>query len=349
MHGLTSSTRATPGVVGPSPSPRVLRGRSAAMTNLRRVLERVAPSDATVLLTGETGTGKGLVARALHNASRRAAGPFVHVDCASLAASVIESELFGHERGAFTGADAPRAGRLEAAALGTLFLDEVGELEARLQAKLLRALQDRAFERVGGTRTLTLGARIVAATNRDLRRAVAEGAFRADLYYRLQVVELELTPLRERLEDLPELVEHGLREAARRQGRPAPRVLDGFLAALAGHDWPGNIRELLNLLERVLAQGTGPVLDAADLGGLLGPWRGAAHGAGAHSVADRPDDRAGSRSGVGRPRDDRDRIVTALVTTGGNIARAARRLGLPRTTLRHRIAKHGLAHMIPRD
>ncbi len=349
MNGVTSSTRVAAGVSHPSLSPRLLRGRSAAMADLRRLLHHVAPSDATVLLTGETGTGKGLVARALHDASRRAAGPFVHVDCASLAESVIESELFGHERGAFTGADGPRAGRLESAALGTLFLDEVAELEPRLQAKLLRALQDRAFERVGGTRTLTLRARIVAATNRDLRRAVAEGRFRADLYYRLQVVEVELTPLRERLEDLPDLVEYGLREAARRQNRPTPCVLDGFLAALAAHDWPGNVRELLNLLERLLAQGSGPVLDAEDLGGLRGPWRGTAQGLGANAVADRAAARETSLSRAPRPPNDRDRIATALATTGGNIARAARRLGLPRTTLRHRIEKHGLAHLIPRD
>ena len=349
MRGLSSSRPAAIGLSAPSASLRALRGASSAMADLRRMLHRIAPSDATVLLTGQTGTGKGLVAQALHDASPRAAGPFVHVDCASLAASVIESELFGHERGAFTGADALRAGRLESAALGTLFLDEVGELEPRLQAKLLRALQDRVFERVGGTRTLTLRARVVAATNRDLPRAVAEGAFRADLYYRLQVVELELPPLRERLEDLPELVEHGLLEAARRHGRPPPRVLDGFLAALAAHDWPGNVRELLNLLERVLAQGAGPALDAADLGGLLGPWRGAASDIGPHAVADRRNDRAEPRSAIGRSCDDRDRIATALVTTGGNIARAARRLGLPRTTLRHRIAKHGLAHLVPRD
>lgn len=349
MHGLSSSRPAAIGVSAPSGALRVLRGGSAAMTNLRRMLQRIAASDATVLLTGETGTGKGLVAQALHDASPRAAGPFVHVDCASLAASVIESELFGHERGAFTGADVPRAGRLESAALGTLFLDELGELEPRLQAKLLRALQDRVFERVGGTRTLPLRARVVAATNRDLRRAIAEGAFRADLYYRLQVVELELPPLRKRLEDLPELVEYGLREAARRHGRPPPRVLDGFLAALAAHPWPGNVRELLNLVERVLAQGAGSVLDASDLEELLRPWRGPANGVDVHAVADRPDERMDSRFASARPCDDRDRIVTALVTTGGNIARAARRLGLPRTTLRHRIAKHGLAHLIPRD
>ncbi len=319
------------------------------MTDLRDTLRRVAASDATVLLTGETGTGKGLVARELHRASSRVREPFVHVDCASLATSVIESELFGHERGAFTGADAVRAGRFESSAAGTLFLDEVGELEPPLQAKLLRALEDRAFERVGGTQTLALRARVVAATNRDLRRAIADGRFRADLYYRLQVVEIELTPLRERLEDLPELVEHGLREAAHRQGRSAPRVRDGFLAALAAHDWPGNVRELLNLLERILAHGTGPQLGPDDLRGLLGPWRAGAHPVEPDRVLDGSPTARSPGPGSGPGPEDRDRIVTALVTTGGNIARAARRLGLPRTTLRHRIAKHGLVHLIPRD
>jgi DNA-binding NtrC family response regulator len=319
------------------------------MVELRSTLRRVAATDATVLLTGETGTGKGLVARELHRASQRAREPFVHVDCASLATSVIESELFGHERGAFTGADSARAGRLESAATGTLFLDEVGELEPRLQAKLLRALEDRAFERVGGTQTLKLRARVVAATNRDLPHAVAEGGFRADLYYRLQVVELELTPLRERLEDLPELVDHGLRESARRQGRSAPRVVDGFLAALAAHDWPGNVRELLNVLERILAHGAGPLLGPDDLRGLLGPWRAGLPPVDPDRVRDvSPIDR-GPGPASETERDDRDRIVTALVATGGNIARAARRLGLPRTTLRHRIAKHGLGQLIPRD
>jgi len=312
----------------------VVVGGSAAMAGLRRALRRIAASDATVLVTGETGTGKGLVARALHATSPRAAGPFVHVDCAALAPSVIESELFGHERGAFTGAEAPRSGRFEAAAGGTLFLDEVAELEPRLQAKLLRALQDRAFERVGGGRTLALAARVVAATNRDLRRAIADGSFRADLYYRLQVVELELPPLRARLDDLPALVEHLLHEGARRAARPAPRVTPAFLATLAAHDWPGNVRELANLMERLLALGGGPVLHAEDLDGAFSSWR---PGPPPAVVADAPD------------QGDAARIAVALAATGGNVARAARRLGLPRSTLRHRIAKHGLAHLIPRD
>jgi DNA-binding NtrC family response regulator len=321
---------------GQSP-PSVLIGSSAAITRLRRALHGVAASAATVLLTGETGTGKGLAARALHAASPRAAGPFVHVDCAALAPSVIESELFGHERGAFTGAEAPRAGRFEAAAAGTLFLDEVAELEPRLQAKLLRALHDRVFERVGGGRTLALSARVVAATNRDLRDAIARGTFRADLYYRLQVLELELPPLRARLDDLPELVAHLLAEAARRAGRPAPRATPAFVAALACHDWPGNVRELANLIERLIAQGASGWLDAAQLAGSFPPSR-----------AGRPPDRVADAPGPAGATDPSG-IAAALDAAGGNVARAARRLGLPRSTLRHRIAKHGLGHLIPKD
>ena len=241
-----------------------LAGDSAAIARLRQSLRRVARADATVLLRGETGTGKGLVARLLHDASTRAAAPFAHVDCAALAPSVIESELFGHERGAFTGADACRAGRLEAAAGGTLFLDEIAELEPRLQAKLLRALQDRTFERVGGARTLTLQARVVAATHRDLRRMVADGSFRADLYFRLQVFEVTLPPLRERLDDIPALVARGLAAIAARSGGAPPHCTAAFVDALALHRWPGNVRELWNLLERSVVHDDDGVLDAAD-------------------------------------------------------------------------------------
>jgi two-component system response regulator AtoC len=331
----------------PSPADPLapLVGGSPALARLRASVSRAAAVDTTVLLTGETGTGKGLVARLLHVASPRAAEPWVHVDCAALAPTVIESELFGHERGAFTGAAGARTGRLESAGRGTLFLDEVGELEPRLQAKLLRALQDRTFERVGGSRTLPVTARVVAATNRDLRRAVADGSFRADLYYRLQVLELRLPPLRERREDLPALAEQALREVSDRLGRRAPRMGDGFLAALAAHSWPGNIRELRNVLERLLVQGAGPELGDGDLAAALTP------GPPGLAVHETPmTARAPSVRSAGPPGpEEREPIVAALVATGGNVARAARRLGLARSTLRHRIVRHGLAHLIPRD
>jgi transcriptional regulator with GAF, ATPase, and Fis domain len=317
-----------------------LAGDSRAIAKLRHSLRRVAHSDATVLLRGETGTGKGLVARLLHDASARAAAPFAHVDCAALAPSVIESELFGHERGAFTGADACRPGRLEAAARGTLFLDEIAELEPRLQSKLLRALQDRTFERVGGTRTLSLNARVVAATHRDLRRGVAEGSFRADLYFRLQVFEVTLPPLRERLEDLPALVARGLDAIAARIGRASPCCTDTFVAALAHYGWPGNVRELWNLLERLVVHDDDGLLDAADAEAALDSSMGefSAGPPPPIPVAEAPE------SG-----DDRSRIAAALVAAGGNVARAARRLGLARTTLRHRIERYGLHELIPRD
>jgi transcriptional regulator with GAF, ATPase, and Fis domain len=319
-----------------------LAGESRVVATLREALRRIARADATVLLRGETGTGKGLAARLLHDASPRAGAPFVHVDCAALAPSVIESELFGHERGAFTGADACRPGRLEAAARGTLFLDEIAELEPRLQAKLLRALQDRVFERVGGPRTLALGARVVAATHRDLRSAVASGAFRADLYFRLQVCEVTLPPLRERLEDLPLLARRGLEKIAARAGRATPRPTGAFLEVLARHPWPGTVRELENLLERVVVHDEDGVLDGADAeAGLDSELM-------ALLQAPPPPDVPAERRDHDDA-DDRARVAAALVAVGGNVARAARRLGVARTTLRHRVDRYGLRGLIPRD
>ncbi len=312
-----------------------LVGETPVLRELRRSIARLAALPTTVLIQGETGSGKGVVARALHNGSPRSGRPFVHVDCASLAPSVIESELFGHERGAFTGAIAARAGRIERAEGGTLFLDEIGELSPPLQAKLLRALQERVIERVGGDRPIAVAARIIAATNVELEPAVASGAFRADLFYRLRVASLRVPPLRDRLADLPLLVDAALERLSRALGVARPRASADFVARLAQHAWPGNVRELCNLLESLLALGCGDTLSAAALDAAFGPDASALPLApGAESVSLR-----------GEP----ERIAHALAGAGGNVARAARRLGLARSTLRARIRRYDLARLIPRD
>ena len=314
-----------------------LVGDSVVIRALRRELQAVAATSSTVLLTGETGTGKGLVARALHKASSRCDRPFVHVDCASLSPTVIESELFGHEKGAFTGAVTRHTGRFELAEHGTVFLDEIGNLSLDLQAKLLRVLQDREYERIGGTRTLAMTARIVAATNRDLKRAVREGAFRADLYYRLNVFHLTIPPLRDRLGDVPLIVRASLPRICQRLGVRVPRLSDGLLARLMAFPWPGNVRELMNLVERLAAQQS-DVLLPEQLDGLLDD--------GSMFEGDvRPPILPLGTAGSA----ERDHIVATLVATGGNVARAARRLGLPRSTLRYQVRKYGLGSLIPED
>jgi len=232
-------------------------GNSIKMREVFALLEKVAPTDATVLVLGETGTGKELVAQALHDKSRRAGGPLVVFDCGSVPANLIESELFGHEKGAFTGASDRRIGRLEEASGGTLFLDELGELPLDLQPKLLRVLEQREVRRVGGRDSIAVDIRIVAATHRDLAREVNRGAFREDLYYRLAVVRVSLPPLRERTEDIPMLVEHLIRRVLRDDAPRAEivikRIRDDTWKRLKSHPWPGNVRELRNIIERTLA------------------------------------------------------------------------------------------------
>ncbi len=311
-----------------------LVGRGRAVCELRAQIAAAAQAPSTVLITGETGTGKGVVARAIHARSLRA--PLVHRDCASVSEGTFESELFGHERGAFTDARERRPGRLEAAGAGTLFLDEIGELAMRLQAKLLRALQERAFERVGGNATLELRARVIAATNRDLASAVPRGTFRADLYYRLDVLRIHVPPLRERMGDLPLLVAEGLARASRALGRVAPRVSEGFLVRLRQHPWPGNVRELFNVLERCVARFPVRELAALHLEGALQSAGGSVEPIGPDAPAH-------------APHPDRELNLCALRETGGNVSRAARRLGLSRSTLRYRIDRHGLQRWLPRD
>jgi DNA-binding NtrC family response regulator len=276
---VSAAVRPGQGVFEPPGGPAIVGSHPLLRTALR-LLQRVAPTESTVLLTGESGTGKELFARALHQLSPRAAGPFVAVNCAALPAELMENELFGHEKGAFTGADRRQAGRFEVASKGTLFLDEVGELPLGVQAKVLRVLEDRTFERVGGSRTLTADVRLVAATNRPLAKMVEAGTFRADLYYRLEIFPIELPPLRRRPTDLAPLARHLLRGIAQRLGRPALRLSSRAEAALGTHDWPGNVRELANVLERTAIVAEGPRLDISDLEPFLADRRDAPEPAG---------------------------------------------------------------------
>ncbi len=333
-----------------------LIGASRAIRELRGQLAAVAAIDSTLLLTGETGTGKGLAARLVHRLSRRAERPFVHVDCAALSPTIIESELFGHERGAFTSAAGRHTGRFELAGDGTIFLDEIGDLDPRLQSKLLRVLDDRCYERLGGVETLAMRARVVAATSHDLRRAVRDGRFRADLYYRLAVFHLVLPPLRERLEDLPALVAAGLDRLARRRGLARPLATEGFHARLLLHAWPGNVRELMNALERALVRTRSRLLSATDLDGVLEAEL-AHHAAGAPASAtpegaqggeppasrEPPAGPATRREIVSaREAAERGEILEALLATRGNVNRAAERLHMARGTLRYRMQKYGI-------
>ena len=308
-----------------------LVGRSPAMQAVFRRVERLAATEATVLITGESGTGKELAARALHRLSRRARGPFVALNCAAIPETLAESEFFGAERGAFTGADRTRPGKLEAAHGGTLFLDEIGELPLSLQPKLLRALQEGRFTRVGGTQELSTDARVIAATNRNLAAEVAAGRFREDLYYRLDVVAVEMPPLRARREDLPLLVEHLRERFARRHGARSEPFPPAVRRALVEHSWPGNVRELANVVERLvlLAEDGRPRTEdlPAELSG---------RGRAAHRFQL-------PAAGLSFEALERDLLAQALAMAGGNRARAARLLELPYKAFLYRLEKHGLS------
>jgi Nif-specific regulatory protein len=294
---------------------------------------KVAPTETTVLLTGESGTGKELVARAIHYASRRADGPFVAINCAALPETLVESELFGHERGAFTGADKQKLGRFELASGGTLFLDEIADLSPPAQAKLLRVLQDHEFQRVGGTATLRADVRLITATNRDLARAVAEGKFREDLYYRLNVFSVHLVPLRERGDDVLLLANQFVRELGPRIGRGEPGLSRDARTLLMSYRWPGNVRELENAVERALIVSEGELLTAAHFGLVapdLGPAEEAAGPLPAPAVA-------GSLADV-----ERWTILAALERAKGNKTRAAAALGITRTKFYTRLRQLGM-------
>jgi DNA-binding NtrC family response regulator len=314
-----------------------LIGESLAIRRTRRELCAVAALDSTVLITGETGTGKGLAASLLHELSPRSPRAYIHLDCSGLAGSLIESELFGHERGAFTGAVASRIGRFEAAAGGTLFLDEIGELSLALQAKLLRVLQDHVYERVGSNHPRVMSARIVAATNCDLESEVSAGRFRRDLFFRLNVIRVEMPPLRDRREDVPSLVQFLLRQLATRLGVGVPAVSATFLSELARHDWPGNVRELMNVLERFLVQHHAGLLDVSSPNNLIeNPTN--------ILIPASPL----ARKSLGSDRAEEKRFLEAeLTAVGGNISRLARKLGIARSTLRYRIFVHNISRRIP--
>jgi PAS domain S-box-containing protein len=317
-------------------------GNSQVITRVLKQAEQVASTDTTVLILGETGTGKELLARAVHSRSRRSDRPLVKLNCASLPASLMESELFGHEKGAFTGATARRVGRFELANNGTIFLDEIGEIPLELQSKLLRVLQEGEFERVGSSRTIKVNVRVIAASNRDLRRAAREGTFREDLYYRLSVYPIDMPPLRHRKEDIGPLARTFLSETGRRLGRSFGSLPQSVIEALRQYDWPGNVRELQNVLERAAVVSNGPLLDLPE--GWASLWAAdAATGTSALS-APKPGDIVGSDS-VTLRQVEREHIIRVLRRTHWRIEGsrgAATLLGLNPSTLRSRMQKLGI-------
>jgi two-component system response regulator FlrC len=304
----------------------------AASLRLLQLAARVAASDATVLITGESGTGKEVLARYVHRRSRRSAGPFVAINCAAIPESMLEAVLFGHERGAFTGAHLSRAGKFELAQGGTLLLDEVSEMDLALQAKLLRVLQEREVERIGGSQTIRLDVRVIATSNRQLRDEVAAGRFREDLFYRLNVVPLRIAPLRDRPGDILPLVERALRRWS--SGGQPPELDDGARAALQSHAWPGNVRELENLVQRALVLAGGRRLEAADLA-FEGPGRPAAPSAPLPAPMEPASMPTADLGGELRERERRV-IIEAILATGTREG-AASRLGISARTLRHKL------------
>ncbi len=305
-------------------------GASRALKNVLARLTKVAPTDSTVLITGETGTGKELIARAIHKRSARAAGPFIKVNCASIPQSLIASELFGHERGAFTGASQRRLGRFELARGGTLFLDEIGELPAETQVALLRVLQEREFERVGGMQVIRTDVRLIAATHRDLPAEIAGGNFRNDLFYRLNVFPIEMPPLRERIEDIPLLAEYFIQHCAAKMGRHISRISQNTLNLLVAHPWPGNIREFQNIIERSL------IVCDSEIFSVDEHWL-------AHETRTRP---ALFQPLAQRLKaDEKQSIEAALAKTRGRVSGpsgAAIKLGLPASTLESKIRMLGI-------
>jgi two-component system, NtrC family, response regulator HydG len=305
-----------------------LLGASAAMQRVYKMVKQVAAARATVLITGESGTGKGEVARALHALSPRAGAPFVPLHCAALAESLLESELFGHEKGAFTGADKKRIGRIEQADGGTLFLDEIGEIPAATQVKLLRVLQERTFERVGGNETIKVDVRVVAATNKNLAEEVRERRFREDLYYRLNVVHIDMPPLRQRGNDVVLLAEHFLRRFARESNRRIDAFSDAARAKLVAHRWPGNVRELENAIERAVVFTEGDIVEAEALPFDAAPA----------TIEGGP-----RVPGATMAELEKHAILTTLDAVGGSTSKAAEMLDISARTIQYRLHEYGVA------
>jgi two-component system response regulator HydG len=303
-------------------------GQSPSMRRLMEMLATIAPSEATVMVTGESGTGKELIARAIHANSPRRQGPYIAVNCAALAETLLESELFGHEKGAFTGAEKRREGRFLAADKGTIFLDEIGEMPLSMQVKLLRAIQEREIQRVGGDQTLKIDVRIVAATNRNLIAEVGSGRFRQDLYYRLNVVALALPPLREREEDIPLLAAHFLRKFVEKNDKHIKGFTPEAMDRMLKHSWPGNVRELENAVERAVVLALGEYISERELPPALS--------GGAEGVRTE-----GSFAHLTLEELERLAILDALDASGGNKSEAARRLGITRKTMHAKLAKYG--------
>jgi DNA-binding NtrC family response regulator len=306
--------------------------RSVRMQEVLALVARVAPTNATVLLGGESGVGKDLVARAIHQNSRRASGPFIKVNSTAIPDTLFESELFGFERGAFTGALAAKPGKFELADKGTLFLDEIGDVPAPIQVKLLRVLQEREFERLGGTKTLKVDVRLLAATNRDLRAALEQGTFREDLYYRLNVVPIDIPPLREHKEDIPDLASHFLERFARESEREIQGITPAALEELMKYHWPGNVRQLENTIERAVALSSGPMIAAGDI--HLDRVT-AAESSASSGPQFLPE-------GMTLEQWEDEMIREALRRANGNKSQAARLLGLSRNALRYRLGKLGV-------
>jgi DNA-binding NtrC family response regulator len=306
-------------------------GRSPIMREIFATIARVAPTRATVLLAGESGVGKDMIARAIHHHSPRADRPFVKINCTSIPENLMESELFGYEKGAFTGANISKPGKFEQADTGTVFLDEIGDVPASVQVKLLRILQEREFERLGSNKTKHIDVRVLAATNVDLRAALEQGTFREDLYYRLNVMPLNIPSLRERKEDIPYLAEHLVKKLSKDLGSPVNAISEGAVERLMSYYWPGNVRELENVLERSMVLSTGPVLQAEDIRLDMQP-RSKVQAGGDHFLPD----------GMTLDEYEQSIIKEALKRANGNKSQAARLLGLTRNALRYRLTQMGL-------